>query len=73
MRPIQKVIHAGFAMCALASASLPALSWTVWPAVDFVWAPRLAAPQAQRAQAVALNDPRSTLFPDSSRHREPGR
>ena len=37
MKAIQKVIHAGFAACALASASLPALSWTAWPDVDFEW------------------------------------
>ena len=34
MKAIQKVIHAGFAACALASASLPALSWTAWPDAD---------------------------------------
>jgi hypothetical protein len=38
MKPIQKIIHAGFAVCALASASLPALSWQAWPSVDFHWA-----------------------------------
>ena len=37
MKLIQKIIHVGFATCALASASLPALSWTVWPNVDFEW------------------------------------
>jgi len=37
MKAIQKLIHAGFAACALASASLPALSWTAWPDVDFEW------------------------------------
>lgn len=37
MKTIQKLIHAGFASCALASASMPALSWTVWPNVDFEW------------------------------------
>lgn len=37
MKTMQKLIHAGFAACALASASLPALSWTVWPNVDFEW------------------------------------
>ncbi len=33
----QKLISAGFAIVALASASLPALAWTVWPDVDFEW------------------------------------
>ena len=37
MRPIQRFIHAGFAMAAIASASVPALAWTVWPDVDFEW------------------------------------
>ena len=37
MKTMQKIIHAGFAMCALASASMPALSWTVWPNIDFEW------------------------------------
>lgn len=37
MRPIQRVIHAGFATAAIASASVPALAWTVWPDVDFEW------------------------------------
>ena len=34
---IQKLISAGFAATALASASVPALAWTVWPDVDFEW------------------------------------
>ena len=33
----QKLISAGFAVVALASASVPALAWTVWPDVDFEW------------------------------------
>jgi hypothetical protein len=37
MRTIQKIISAGFASCALVSASVPALAWTVWPDVDFQW------------------------------------
>ena len=37
MRPIQRLIHAGFATAAIASASVPALAWTVWPDVDFEW------------------------------------
>jgi len=37
MNTIQKVIYTGFAACALASASMPAFSWTVWPDVDFEW------------------------------------
>ncbi len=37
MRPIQRLIQAGFATAALASASVPAFAWTVWPDVDFEW------------------------------------
>jgi len=37
MRPIQRFISAGFATAAFASASVPALAWTVWPDVDFEW------------------------------------
>lgn len=37
MNTTQKVIYTGFAACALASASMPAFSWTVWPDVDFEW------------------------------------
>jgi hypothetical protein len=34
---MQKLISAGFATAALASVSIPALAWTVWPDVDFEW------------------------------------
>lgn len=34
---MQKLISAGFATAALASASIPALAFTVWPDVDFEW------------------------------------
>jgi len=34
---MQRVISAGFATAAIASASVPALAWTVWPDVDFEW------------------------------------
>ena len=44
MKLIQKVISAGFATCALASASMPALSWTVWPDVDFEWYANVGKP-----------------------------
>jgi hypothetical protein len=37
MRPIQRVISIGFAAAAVAAGSLPALSGTVWPDVDFEW------------------------------------
>ena len=44
MRLMQKIISAGFAACALASASMPALSWTVWPDVDFEWYANVGKP-----------------------------
>jgi WXXGXW repeat (2 copies) len=46
MRTIQKIISAGFATCALASASVPALAWTVWPDVDFEWYADVGKPMA---------------------------
>jgi len=46
MRTIQKIISAGFATCALASASVPALAWTVWPDVDFQWYADVGKPMA---------------------------
>lgn len=44
MRPIQRVISIGFALAALASASLPALSWSAWPNVDFEWYANVGKP-----------------------------
>ena len=46
MRPIQRLIQLGFTTAALASASLPALSWTVWPNVDFEWYANVGKPLA---------------------------
>ena len=46
MKLMQKIISAGFATCALASASLPALSWSVWPDVDFEWYANVGKPVA---------------------------
>lgn len=34
---MQKLISAGFATAALASASIPALAFTVYPDIDFEW------------------------------------
>src|SRR4051812_1772507 len=42
----QKLISAGFAIVALASASIPALAWTVWPDVDFEWYTYVGQPLA---------------------------
>ena len=46
MKMIQRLIYAGFATCALASASMPAFSWTVWPDVDFEWYANVGKPVA---------------------------
>jgi hypothetical protein len=46
MRPIQRLISAGFATAAIASASVPALAWTVWPDVDFEWYAGVGQPVA---------------------------
>ena len=43
----QKLISAGFAIVALASASVPALAWTVWPDVDFEWYTYVGQPLAE--------------------------
>ncbi len=57
MKTIQKVIQIGFATCALASASLPALSWTAWHHVDFEWYANVGKPPAG---AAATDFPRET-------------
>ena len=49
MRPIQRLISAGFATAALASASVPAVAWTVWPDVDFEWYANVGKPVAANA------------------------
>ena len=41
---IKTLISAGFATAALASASIPALAWTVWPDVDFEWYANVGKP-----------------------------
>jgi len=52
MKTIQKIIYAGFAACAFASASLPAFSWTVWPDVDFEWYANVGKPVAGSYEVV---------------------
>ncbi len=53
MRPIQRLISAGFATAAIASASVPALAWTVWPDVDFAWYANVGKPVAARPAEIA--------------------
>src|SRR5262249_28927409 len=37
MKLLHRFISAGFALASLASASVPALAFTVWPDIDFEW------------------------------------
>lgn len=46
MRLMQQLISAGFATCALASASMPAFAWNVWPNPDFEWYANVGKPMA---------------------------
>jgi hypothetical protein len=50
----QKLISAGFALVALASASVPALAWTVWPDVDFEWYTQVGKPLVEPATVIVL-------------------
>jgi hypothetical protein len=70
MKAMQKIIHGGFAICAMASASMPALSWTVWPNIDFDWYADVGKPPAGFATVDVLPAPREShdAYPiDSSR------
>ena len=58
MNTIQKIIYAGFATCALASASMPAFSWTTWPNVDFEWYADAGKPPAPKAEVSVFPAPR---------------
>ena len=58
MKTIQKIIYSGFAVCALASASMPALSWTVWPNVDFEWYADVGKHPASKAEVSVFPAPR---------------
>jgi len=53
MRPIQRIIQAGFATAAIVSASVPALAWTVWPDVDFEWYASVGKPVDARTTEIA--------------------
>ncbi|HEX3096133.1 MAG TPA: hypothetical protein VHQ02_00365 [Usitatibacter sp.] len=53
MRPMQRIIQAGFATAAIASASVPALAWTVWPDVDFEWYANVGKPLDSRTIEIA--------------------
>jgi WXXGXW repeat (2 copies) len=59
----QKLISAGFAIVALASASIPALAWTVWPDVDFEWYANVGKPLAATAEVFPAPRPGYTWAP----------
>jgi hypothetical protein len=51
---MQKLVSAGFAIVALASASVPALAWTVWPDVDFEWYTQVGKPLVEPGAIITL-------------------
>jgi len=69
MRPIQRVISIGFATAAIAAASMPALSWTVWPDVDFEWYANVGRTATQPSQRATASDdfsrPMTTSKPEA--------
>ena len=74
MRPMQRVISAGFATAAIASASVPALAWTVWPDVDFEWYANVGRPLATVASRDAQVPTEPTApYTAAMRDREPAR
>ncbi len=58
MRLMQKLISAGFATCALASASMPAFSWNVWPNPDFEWYANVGRPMGNTTLTEVQPAPR---------------
>jgi hypothetical protein len=61
MKLMQKIIYAGFATCALASASMPALSWAAYPdtpQVDFSWYANVGEPLAGASSVEVFPAPR---------------
>lgn len=68
MRPIQRIISVGFATAAIAAGSMPAMSWTVWPDVDFEWYANVGRPAAATTQAtVPVREGDEGLARDESR------
>ena len=59
MRLAQRIISTGFATAAIAAASMPALSGTVWPDVDFEWYANVGKPTSQ-ARVVRQGETVST-------------
>jgi hypothetical protein len=56
MKTLRRFLHAGFAACALAGASLPALSSAPWPDTNFKWYPGMG--KGGPATTTALPAPR---------------
>lgn len=61
MRPIQRIISVGFATAAIAAASMPAMSWTVWPDVDFEWYANVGRTAAAQPATVQDRDEMAVL------------
>ena len=67
----QKLISAGFALVALASASVPAFAYTVWPDFDFEWYANVGKPFADPATTIVLA-PREGYIVVPGRHENRG-
>ena len=67
MRPIQRIISVGFATAAIAAASMPALSWTVWPDVDFEWYANVGRPAVATQPGAPVRDEDSVIVRDDGR------
>lgn len=51
MSLVHRIISAGFAICALASASVPTVAWTMWPDADVEWSASVARPLSESVEA----------------------
>ncbi|MGZ5031814.1 MAG: hypothetical protein ACXWAC_01335 [Usitatibacter sp.] len=59
MKTLRRVTYAGFAAAAFAIASMPAMSGTAWPDVDFEWYANVGKPFAGTVVAQAYPAPRA--------------
>ena len=60
MRTVQRIISIGFATTAIAAGSMPALSGTVWPDVDFEWYANVGRTTAP--QTIIVEAPRTVVL-----------
>ena len=67
MRPIQRIISTGFATAAIAAASMPAMSWTVWPDVDFEWYANVGRPAAAAQATTPVREDDAVVVRDDGR------